>query len=127
MTSNGQQLVVFHNGTSITNQLDQNNNFSYNDVLVLKNGSNSYVVSFSSGVGAIFNIAAGLPNFVLSLPASFRGNTSGLLGNFNGDQSDDFMFPNTTVLRSPQSDRMIHLFGQSCKFSRRFERYIGDM
>ena len=115
MMTDGGQLIFFYNGTNITDNLIQNANFSYNDALVLKNNSNSYIVSFSNGIGAVFSLSAGLPNFVLSIPSSLRAHTSGLLGNFNGNQTDDLMFPNNTVLTGSVTDRMIHAFGQSCK------------
>lgn len=116
MMTFGGQLIFFYNGTNITDNLIQNTNFTYSDVLVLKNNSNSYIVSFSNGIGAVFSISSGLPNFVLNMPSSFRAGTAGLLGNFNGNQTDDLMFPNKTVLTgSSVTDRMIHAFGQSCK------------
>eukprot|EP00731_Ephydatia_muelleri_P005385 Em0002g1561a len=76
---------------------------------------NGYVQPFR---GAVFSISSGLPNFVLNMPSSFRAGTAGLLGNFNGNQTDDLMFPNKTVLTgSSVTDRMIHAFGQSWQVS----------
>ena len=42
--------------------------------------------------------------------------TSGILGNFNGNISDDFTFPDGRVLPSDASDQMIHEWGQACMF-----------
>lgn len=39
----------------------------------------------------------------------------GLLGNFNGDKSDDFIWPNHTMSSTTSSGREIYEFGQSCK------------
>ena len=64
----------------------------------------------------VISIAAGIPNFVLRMPQSFRGVTSGLLGNFNGDSNDDFIYPAGNRLRSEATDREIHSYGQACQF-----------
>jgi len=55
-------------------------------------------------------------NIRVYLPASFDGFASGLLGNFNGNVSDDFVFLNGTILNDSASDGEIHLFCQSCKY-----------
>lgn len=50
------------------------------------------------------------------LPLEFTGKTKGLLGNFNGDPSDDFLRPDGTVLPTDASAEDIHyLFGEECK------------
>ena len=53
--------------------------------------------------------------YTLEVPSSFEGTTSGLLGNFNTDSSDEFVFRNGTMISNSSSDREIHQFGQSCK------------
>ncbi len=58
-----------------------------------------------------------IPDITVSLPrnASLEGETHGLLGNGNEEESDDLVYPNGTMLSVNASDRMIHDFGQSCK------------
>ena len=53
--------------------------------------------------------------YALEVPSSFEGTTSGLLGNYNNDDSDEFVFRNGTMISNSSSDREIHQFGQSCK------------
>ena len=53
--------------------------------------------------------------YILEIPSSFKGTTSGLLGNYNDDDSDEFVFHNRTMISNSSSDREIHQFGQSCK------------
>ena len=77
--------------------------------------NNSITISFSSGVGITINSTAGLLVYTLEVPLSFEGNTSGLLGNYNNDDSDEFVFRNGTMISNSSSDREIHQFGQSCK------------
>lgn len=82
-----------------------------------RQAQDSIVTVFSNGVGITINVTVGIPNFVLSLPSSFKHQTQGLLGNYNGDISDEFIPRNqTTELPSSISDQEIHqLFGQTCK------------
>jgi len=53
--------------------------------------------------------------YTLELPLSFEGTTSGLLGNYNNDDSDEFIFcdRNRTMISNSSNDREIHQFGQS--------------
>lgn len=49
----------------------------------------------------------------------YKGLTSGLMGNFDGNDSNDFILPNGTVLNenSTKTERDIFFnFGQHCKF-----------
>ena len=78
-------------------------------------GNNSITVSFPSGMGITINYTAGLLVYTLEVPSSFEGTTSGLLGNYNNDDSDEFVFCNGTMISNSSTDREIHQFGQSCK------------
>ena len=70
--------------------------------------------TFSDGISVTVTLLSGLLNVVASLPPEFMGQTQGLLGNFNGNATDDFIYPNGTVLNNDASDRMIHDFGLTC-------------
>ena len=61
------------------------------------------------------SVSLGLLSFVATVPQEFEGNASGLLGNFNGDESDDLRYPNGTEIDVNSPHRLIHDFGQSCK------------
>ena len=80
-----------------------------------QSSNNSFTISFSSGVGITIIYTAGLLVYTLEVPSSFEGATSGLLGNYNNDDSDEFVFRNGTMISNSSSDRKIHQFGQSCK------------
>ena len=54
-------------------------------------------------------------DFVVNLEDSIMGTTEGLFGNFNGDNTDDFIMPNGVQIPSDASDQMLHDFGQSCE------------
>lgn len=52
----------------------------------------------------------------VDMPVIFRNQTTGLMGNFNSIQSDDFILPNGTVLPSNMTDRQkFEDFGSHCK------------
>ena len=70
---------------------------------------------FSAGVSITVSLSFGMLNFLGALPQNLRGIPVGLLGNFNGDTSDDLTYPNGTVLDMNSPDSLIHDFGQSCE------------
>ena len=89
-------------------------NVSINDL-----GNSTYSASFSSGAYLEVKQEIGIFSFlVVSLPKMFRvAGTSGLMGSFNGNQSDDLL-PNSAgvplALNSSLQD--IHqLFGITCE------------
>lgn len=96
---------------------DVNDTYSNNSlVFLLRRSETSVLTVFSNGISLTVSVSFGLLSFVITIPQPFRGNVSGLLGNFNGDSSDDLMYPNGTVLDVNSSDRFIHDLGQSCKY-----------
>ena len=73
------------------------------------------IATFSNGVGCTFTKSVGILNFVLALPRSFMGQTRGLLGNNNGNKTDDFMMRGAThSLPDNLTDEEIFSFGKSC-------------
>ena len=86
--------------------------------IIERSSDNSFEISFPSGVGITINYTAGLLVYTLEVPLLFEGTTSGLLGNYNNDNSDEFTFRNGTMISNSSSDREIHQFGQSCKLIR---------
>ena len=72
--------------------------------------------TFSNGISVTVTLLSGLLNVVAALPQDFMGLSQGLLGNFNGNDTDDFIYPNGTVLDNDASDRMIHSFGLTCNY-----------
>ena len=71
--------------------------------------------TFSGGISVTVTLLSGLLNVVAALPQEFMGRTQGLLGNFNSNATDDFIYSNGTVLNNDASDRMIHDFGLTCR------------
>ena len=90
-------------------------NMTISSTFIEQSSNSSFTISFPSGVGITINYTAGLLVYTLEVPSSFEGTTSGLLGNYNNDDSDEFKFHNGTMISNSSSDREIHQFGQSCK------------
>lgn len=109
-------FVVLSNGNDISSNLT-NVNDTYTDqaVEISRTSNDSITSAFSSDASVTVQVAAEIPNFVLTLPQSFRGRTRGLLGNYNGQNSDEFVYRDGRMLQDNASDSMIHDFGQSCK------------
>ena len=104
------------NETDVSGSLTSvGDNITVSSTFIEQSSNNSITVSFPSGVGITINYTAGLLMYTLEVPTSFEGTTSGLLGNYNNDNSDEFVFRNGAMISNSSSDREIHQFGQSCK------------
>ena len=111
------EMSVFLNAMEITQNVSVvNETFNTLEVTVLRGSANSFIFSFPCGIGLTTTVSTGILSFVLTVPADLNGATQGLLGNFNGNLTDDFMYPNGTLLSDGASDRDIHDFGQSCEY-----------
>lgn len=68
----------------------------FNNVVVSKNGSNSYSAIFTSGVYIEVRVSQAfsgpyISTLIVSMPMNFKNHVKGLLGNYNGDISDDLV------------------------------------
>ena len=110
-------FVVLVNGSDISSRLTTVNSFIRYDTVFLKRLADDTVrVVFSNDVAVNVTLRVGLLSFNVLVPQSFLNNTniSGLLGNMDGDNTNEFVFRNGTVLPDDTSDRILHTFGQSC-------------
>jgi hypothetical protein len=75
-------------------------------------------INFFPGVLMNITKSAGLLSSIFSIDARHKTHTSGLLGNFNGDASDDLIPRNSqTPIPSSSNEEAIFLnFGKTCKF-----------
>ena len=101
-----------HNGS--LNITVKNDSVTPNFMLRYRNPSDVSITFFSDITVAVV-LYAGYLNFYVQLPSIHMGTTMGLLGNGNGNVSDEFVFRNGTILDDLASDRDIHQFCQSCK------------
>ena len=79
-------------------------------------------VAFDNDIGVTVELYAGYLNIEVQLPPRYMELTMGLLGNYNENASDEFIFRNGTVLDDSGSDRAIYQFAQSCKLEFRYQR-----
>ncbi|KAK3597248.1 hypothetical protein CHS0354_005007 [Potamilus streckersoni] len=68
---------------------------------------------FSSGIGFTVGISVNMLNIDVVIPEKFRGMTSGLLGNFDGNPANDFQCKNGTILTDTMQERRIYEFGKT--------------
>ena len=50
------------------------------------------------------------------VPRALRNLTTGLLGNYDGISSNDFMMPNGTVLSANLTERQVFEYGKTCMY-----------
>ena len=116
-TSGG--VEVLYNGMDVShNVTNVNDTFSDNTVDITRTESNSILSVFSNGLAVTVSVSLhGMLNIVVNLPVEYNSLTTGLMGNFNGNTTDDFIFSNGTMLDGGTSDSIIHEFGQSCELN----------
>ena len=107
---------MIENITEYLSQVNDTYNNTNGEAELTRQADDSIIAVFSNGAGCIFNLTAGILNFVLSLPPSFLGQTRGLLGNNNGDKTDDFI-KRGELQHLPDSltEEQIYEFGKTCK------------
>lgn len=112
----GADFIVQYNRVDISiNVTNVDDTFSDTNISVTRTAENTVLSVFPSGVSVSVGVSGDIPNVVVSLPQDFRGETRGLMGNFNGNDTDDLIFFNGTMLSNDASEREIFEFGQSCK------------
>ncbi|XP_078360269.1 sushi domain-containing protein 2-like isoform X2 [Oculina patagonica] len=123
MTENGSDVVQVHiNGRNeievLVNgdlmEFDEDLMIDFNGVIVLKyNNTSKFSTIFDSGISVTTEKVEDILQMMLLVPPMFKGNTSGLLGFWNGKQENEFLLPNGTFLDTNSSQTTIHYkFGQ---------------
>ena len=78
-----------------------------------------YEITFTVGINTGNMIYA-----TITLPETLQTQTEGLLGNFDGDNTNDFASRNGTTLPDDASDMEIHfMFAQTCEYSTNFTHH----
>ena len=115
--TNGSMIEVHLNRELI--DLSSLSSQRFSGVTILRQPNNTYQALFEGG----YFVEVRGENDILSLikvtpPEEARGKTRGLLGNFNGNRSDDFIPRNATEPIPPHStmEEMHNQFGVSCEF-----------
>ena len=114
------EFSAYVDGKSISSELKLiNSTYTNSDetIIITREADNSVSCITPNGVSITINNTNGALSIVVIVPPSWKGQTKGLLGNFNGNQSDEFVpRGKTEPLSGRISDRNLHWkFGQTCK------------
>ena len=110
------QFIVLVNSSDVSQNISNvNDSFSTISISIERVSEKSLVCTFPNGISISITDSSTMLGFVLVMPEEFRNITEGLMGNYNGDPTDDVVFRNETMLAHNVSDRMIHEVGQSCE------------
>ena len=97
---------------------DEIKEMKFNDVTVEDRGNATVIATFSKGTSIELKVENGIISVMLvSLPPNQKGMTRGLMGNFNGDPSDDLR-PRGGTSPLPSNSSMVDIhysFGMTCK------------
>ncbi|XP_031551134.1 mucin-like protein [Actinia tenebrosa] len=106
---------------SLTNQSTRLNG----SVVVSRPKDNIFRATFPSGISVTVTEVKGALSILLAMPKSFRNQTKGLLGTWNGNQTDDLTTPSGDVLPANASSRDIHFqFGQKWQIDKTTSLFI---
>uniref|UniRef100_A0A2C9K9Q8 Mucin-like protein n=1 Tax=Biomphalaria glabrata TaxID=6526 RepID=A0A2C9K9Q8_BIOGL len=123
MNKNRTSLILYVNKEDISRRLD--GNYYYNKIdgmIVKKDAGTLQVVTTDECYRDMFLLLDISVNFIMNnqmlefsvdLPLMYQKLTKGLLGNFNGNSGDDFIFPNGTVLSNNSRESVLFDYGNS--------------
>ncbi|XP_071153468.1 uncharacterized protein [Mytilus edulis] len=117
LASDLETMVVYGNGNDYTTRFNTEDDFTaYLPNIVLRRQNHTLAVAFTeSGIQLNFQVKTRQLTLSASVPEDFKGRVQGLMGNFDGDKTNEFILPNATVL--PPSDvdserKIYNNFGQ---------------
>lgn len=124
------QLKIYLNGTDISHQLsligDAISSYTVASFqipsagfTITHTGNSVYDIVFEYEITITIGINAGNMIYAtITLPVALVGQTEGLLGNFDGNDNNDFVSRSGTTLSDDASDMEIHsMFAQTCKYN----------
>ncbi|VDI38554.1 Hypothetical predicted protein [Mytilus galloprovincialis] len=117
LASDLKTMVVYGNGNDYTTQFITEENFAVRLTgIVLRRQNHTLVVAFSkSGIQLKFQVKTRQLTLSASVHEEFKGQVTGLMGNFDGEKTNEFVLPNRTILSSGdvESERKLYNnFGQ---------------
>ena len=100
--------------TNDFNDLDNVTQLALDNVVLTRPDNKSIVAAFVSGISVTVEVKKASLSVVFAAPDSFKGDTQGLLGKWDGDKSNDLAARNGTVIHINSTDRAIHSVSQTC-------------
>ncbi|XP_046546605.1 mucin-like protein [Haliotis rubra] len=116
LSQDKKDLLFYNNGNDISADIKGNFMSITNSSSIWTDGL-VIIATLPSGVSVNITHNVQMLDVALTVPSDWRNNSdftiSGLLGNFNGDLTDDFTLPNGTTLSHTMHDEAIfHKFGE---------------
>ena len=109
------ELIIRINGEDISSNLTNiNDSYTSMRVMLMRTTNDTVIASFQSSVAVEFSLRAGALSAVTKVPPEFNGTVVGLLGNFDGDETNDFIYRNGTIAEDTISDSEKHTVAQTC-------------
>lgn len=84
-------------------------------MIIVKPKTTLFYIKFIVGISLNVTVGAEMLAISATVPKIYNSTTRGLLGNFDNDPENDFVYPNGTVLPGNISEREVFYYGQSCK------------
>ncbi|GFN91253.1 fibrillin-1 [Plakobranchus ocellatus] len=108
-------MVIKANGQDITTAFYANSTYSFeSDELTVerqeRNSTEAVSAAFASNIALEVYVGVRNLEFSVTVPTSLKSSTTGLMGNFNDDNTDDFVLPDGTELTSTQVDTERKIF-----------------
>ena len=111
-------MIARINGEDITANLSSvNDTYMTMSVMLERIAEDTVSVSFMSSISLEMSLREGTLTSLLKIPPEYNGTVIGLLGNFDGDDTNDLMYRNGTIASDDIPDREKHILGQTCEFS----------
>ncbi|XP_059143723.1 mucin-like protein [Physella acuta] len=122
LAASNTSMLLWVNGIDITNDFYKNvdsdvivSTNSFSVIREYRSNKSIAVASFASGVSIEVNVAVKSLEIMFEVSKELQNKTRGLLGNFNGIKTDEFILPNGQVLPSNLSEREIYYqFAKQC-------------
>uniref|UniRef100_A0A2C9JE70 Cubilin n=1 Tax=Biomphalaria glabrata TaxID=6526 RepID=A0A2C9JE70_BIOGL len=121
-------LIIYANEQDYTLRFKDNVNFIAVDKdITLRRDNESLRVTTLDEFGITVSITNQFMQFTVSINQKYRNLTRGLLGNFNGDITDDFVFPNGTQLPDNSSERILFEYGKTWAVTDESTLFVYDL
>lgn len=108
---------AFREVTDLYDQLDNVSEIVLGNAALARPDEKTIVAVFSSGISVKVEAKKGLLDFVWSAPETFKGTTTGLLGVWDDDVTNDFTARNELSISINSTDRQIHNSSQTCMYT----------
>ncbi|MGH0119291.1 UNVERIFIED_CONTAM: hypothetical protein FKN15_026971 [Acipenser sinensis] len=97
--------------SEFTTVLDSGEFYEADEILLERSSGNTVSATFSGILSIKVTASFSLLNAVINLPSKYKNKTEGLLGKWNGDQSDDLKKRNGDTIPPSSTESEIYTFG----------------